>query len=292
MKEYACGRSFLVLLCSLVSFSAYAAFGPGIIFGVVYGPDGKPLSGAIVKAYDDDSRQSGGRYRGTFMGEATTGENGNYRIEYTNKGWDGPRNSAIHTWRPDIYVAVHVKETIDGVEYLSKRYVQKGNKRDWKMTKPLEINVALPRGKCGAGEVLECSNPWSINYSIVPFAKQIFEGACIRHDYCYRHGFLTYGKSRKDCDDEFLAKMRQTCGSYDALKVIVEIATVGARRAACEYEAWAMYQGVRNYGGRSFRKQNGSTCFYDGRPGPPVTRGPTDDPDVPSRRDSPRIQNK
>ena len=79
--------------------------------------------------------------------------------------------------------------------------------------------------------------------------------------------------SRQDAPDVRILRCTQ--------KVIVEIATVGARRAACEYEAWAMYQGVRNYGGRSFRKQNGSTCFYDGRPGPPVTRGPTDDPDVP-----------
>ena len=41
-------------------------------------------------------------------------------------------------------------------------------------------------------------NPWSINYSIVPFAKQIFEGACIRHDYCQQARISTYGKSRKD----------------------------------------------------------------------------------------------
>ncbi|AZZ38180.1 hypothetical protein CIK05_15685 [Bdellovibrio sp. qaytius] len=41
--------------------------------------------------------------------------------------------------------------------------------------------------------------------------KTLFFKACIIHDLCYHHEPQTNGKSKTDCDDQFLANMKQTC---------------------------------------------------------------------------------
>jgi hypothetical protein len=30
-----------------------------------------------------------------------------------------------------------------------------------------------------------------------------FHAACAQHDYCYRYGYATYGRSKDDCDKRF-----------------------------------------------------------------------------------------
>ena len=70
-------------------------------------------------------------------------------LSYLTKAGMGRETPAIHTWRPEHFVAVLRKETIDGVEYLSallcsERQITSRTNHD-----QLEINVVLPRGKCG-----------------------------------------------------------------------------------------------------------------------------------------------
>jgi len=251
----------------LLFFPLTALAVPAPIYGTVFGYDGKPLAGAKVTAWDQDELQSGGLLKDDKMGSDITGPDGKYRIvykSYDEKHWDGPKTSAHTNWRPDIYLVVEVPQQYKNKTVWSKRYVEEKPHMNHKMRDPLKIDIRLPPGKCGAGEVLECSIPWIAQAFVheQSVAKRLFNKACKRHDYCYRHGYLTYKKSRKDCDDDFLNDMQDKCNNSTAAILL----SFGLSAAACNAIAGEVYAGVRAGGEDAFRKENGSECEYDGQP--------------------------
>jgi len=76
-------------------------------------------------------------------------------------------------------------------------------------------------------EPLMCSGDWLTGWLIAApscwledehcrkSAREQFRQACIRHDYCYRHGQATYGFSREDCDEQLGASMLKLCKSIN-----------------------------------------------------------------------------
>lgn len=270
-----------IFLCALLLPSAEAFSEPGPIYGTVYGYDGKPLAGARVRAFDEDELQSGGLgpmvNRDDKMGEKITDKDGKYRIAYKNyeeKHWDGLK-TPIHTnWRPDIYIVVAIQQDFNNEKLWSKRYVSKVH-MNHPMRDPLKIDVRLPPGKCGAGEPLDCSIPWLAkviepHHWIMGGSANnpgVFSEACKRHDYCYRHGFLTYGKSKGDCDTDFLKDMSAVCAHP-----VASILTAGVSTGVCNTVAAEMFTAVQTLGGKQFRKEGGSVCEYE-RPKKPAAGG-------------------
>ena len=254
---------FRVLWAFLLCVPLAALAEPAPIYGTVYGYDGKPLPSARVTAYDQDELQSGG-LKDEKMGSSITGTDGKYRIVYKgydDKHWDGPKTRVHTQWRPDIYVVAEVPQTYKNKTIWSLRYVEKKPHMNHRLRDPLKIDIHLPPGKCGAGEALECSIPW-IARAFLPeqiVAKRLFEGACKRHDYCYRHGFLTYDKTRKDCDDDLLEGMQNKCNHSLAAGLSLGLTAVG-----CNAIAGEVYAGVRAGGEDAFRKKDGSKCPYEG----------------------------
>lgn len=64
-----------------------------------------------------------------------------------------------------------------------------------------------PVSQCVEQEPLQCSTPVH-----VPYFNDKFAPACVQHDYCYRHGWASYGFSKKDCDDRFRQQLMSRCG--------------------------------------------------------------------------------
>lgn len=270
------------LLLVVFLFPATGSFAaPGPIYGTVFGHDGKPLSGARVRAFDEDKLQSGGLgpmvNKDDKIGETYTDKEGKYRIPYKSyeeKHWDGLK-TPIHTnWRPDIYIIVAIQQDYENKKFWSKRYVSKVH-MNHPMRAPLKIDVRLPPGKCGAGEPLDCSTPWLAKViephhwitSGSALNQGVFSQACKRHDYCYRHGFLTYGKSKGDCDADFQRDMSRTCANP-----VASILTAGVSTGLCDSVAAEMFTAVQALGDKQFRKENGSVCEYEG-PKKPVSGG-------------------
>lgn len=272
-----------ILLVALLFHSAESFSGPGPIYGTVYGYDGKPLPEARVRAFDEDELQSGGIgprvNRDEKMGEAITDKEGKYRITYKSydeKHWDGPKTRFHTNWRPDVYLVVAIQQDYNNEKYWSKRYVSKVH-MNHPMRDPLKIDIRLPPGKCGAGEPLNCSIPWLAkviepHHWITGGAGKIpglFNSACKRHDYCYRHGFLTYGKSKAKCDKDFMDDMSDACTSINPA---AHVLTAGLSTSACLATAGEMFGAVSLLGDKDFRKKNGSICEYEG-PQQPISGG-------------------
>lgn len=67
---------------------------------------------------------------------------------------------------------------------------------------------------CYSNVATDCSVPWYA-YVMAPeliyYGNHLFSKACVRHDYCYRHGSMTYGRSRYGCDVELYDGMKRAC---------------------------------------------------------------------------------
>lgn len=97
------------------------------------------------------------------------------------------------------------------------------------------------------GNVLGLRGDWHSKYA------ETFYDACVQHDFCYRHGYKTYGHKKEHCDAEFYQNMLETCGAVD----------VGCMAAAKEF-SWA----VREHADEgAFQEESSTECQYDG----PVT---------------------
>ena len=70
-----------------------------------------------------------------------------------------------------------------------------------------------PESPCGGGQPLGCSVPLLIRVASDSegYYRDVFYDACVQHDYCYRHGYRSYGVDREACDTEFLEDMCDTC---------------------------------------------------------------------------------
>ena len=81
--------------------------------------------------------------------------------------------------------------------------------------------------------------------------EEKFYYACLQHDFCYRHGFKTYGHEKESCDSEFYNDMVELCGI-----------DVGCRAAAKEF-GWA----VTNHAEEgAYQTETSTYCEYDGPP--------------------------
>lgn len=69
--------------------------------------------------------------------------------------------------------------------------------------------------------------------------SELFYPACIKHDFCYHHEPVTSGKTRKDCDQEFLAETLKLCNQSE-------------NPQKCEVWAYSMYSALRGFGELAF----------------------------------------
>lgn len=132
-------------------------------------------------------------------------------------------------------------------------------------TVPLSDIVAIRKrswqpllNPCDDGTPVGCSVPPMLRIASDfhdRYTRQ-FEDACIAHDYCYRHGLVTYGERRADCDAVFLDAMQASCaGRFDLDP---------SERAECLLAATEFHLVVRNRGATRFLGTSGSYCEYRG----------------------------
>lgn len=132
-----------------------------------------------------------------------------------------------------------------------------------------------PESPCGGEEPLGCSLPFLVSLASEShsYYREKFYDACAQHDYCYRHGFASYGMDRKSCDDEFLRDMQYSCPDEAGGrlgKVIDALNTSVESRRRCLSVADDFYVAVRRYGEERFATSASTYCEYNG---PPVSAG-------------------
>ncbi|MEN8154800.1 MAG: phospholipase A2 [Acidobacteriota bacterium] len=115
----------------------------------------------------------------------------------------------------------------------------------------LKLIAVCISNPCFMGEKPGCSTP-HVGKALSWKWDKTFHKACVRHDLCYRNGYATYHKSRKNCDVDFLSDMNKLCN-----KKLV------ALRPPCYAAAIAYYKGVRKGGKSSFRTKNSHICYYE-----------------------------
>lgn len=117
----------------------------------------------------------------------------------------------------------------------------------------------VPEHPCGAGEPVGCSIPEVVLTLSSDYGNQAekFHPACVTHDFCYRHGFATYGTDRDTCDNSFYEDMLQRCNSLGALSVLDV-----KEYAVCQAAALQTYEAVRRYGESAYRTTTSTVCEY------------------------------
>jgi hypothetical protein len=124
-----------------------------------------------------------------------------------------------------------------------------------------------PANPCSPQVPLGCSVPqWAaVLHESQARYSEFFYPSCEQHDYCYRHGEATYGKSKNVCDSEFLLDMQDQCRP-DTVKEVFML-QAGNGYTSCGAVALEFYIAVQKYGAGRYRTGAGSTrCEYDGPP--------------------------
>jgi hypothetical protein len=123
------------------------------------------------------------------------------------------------------------------------------------------------RQPCGGDRKLGCSVPLPLAVASIyhDHYRVRFEQACIQHDFCYRHGYATYGRDRDSCDERFRQEMEAECeahkgGGSDALVGGVDWFTQGA---TCRMAASQFYAAVRRFGADAFHTDESTVCEYE-----------------------------
>ncbi len=80
--------------------------------------------------------------------------------------------------------------------------------------------------------------------------KDLFLPACVQHDLCYHHEPLTSGKTRRQCDDEFLEDLETACIKADNEK-------------RCRRWAKTMVATLRPFGGLAYKCEDKEVREYD-----------------------------
>lgn len=136
------------------------------------------------------------------------------------------------------------------------------------MTYPASTSIRDVIG--GKGEGLGCSIPpllerlmFSRGATEAPLSLQ-FRQACVRHDYCYRHGWATYGYKQADCDFALQQDAYRICriayGEQSANKVKTNFVSDNE----CLSRARRVLLGVRIGGSEHFQSGAESSYFeYD-----------------------------
>jgi len=112
---------------------------------------------------------------------------------------------------------------------------------------------------CGASLPVGCSIPTAVLVLLEPYEEQAakFHGACVIHDFCYRHGVATYGLSRGECDDEFYANMKAACSGVGKIGFLDPEGF-----ATCQLAALETYKAVRKHGEKHFQTTTSTVCEY------------------------------
>jgi len=121
-----------------------------------------------------------------------------------------------------------------------------------------------PANPCSPQVPLGCSVPQWATYLHDSQAEYqaFFYPSCEQHDYCYRHGAATYGKTRAACDYEFLLDMQEQCNPDS----FVETLLIGGDYVECSAVAMEFYTAVQKYGAARYTATGGARCEYDGPP--------------------------
>lgn len=117
-----------------------------------------------------------------------------------------------------------------------------------------------PGHPCGANEPVGCSIPEVVLLLSDQYKEQAtkFHPACVTHDFCYRHGYATYGVEREQCDTAFLADMKASCGGMKGIGLLdLE------QYSLCRIAADQTHGIVRLKGEQHFRTTTSSVCEYD-----------------------------
>ncbi|MFK8016531.1 MAG: hypothetical protein AB8G17_13950 [Gammaproteobacteria bacterium] len=126
-----------------------------------------------------------------------------------------------------------------------------------------------PASPCGGAEPLGCSVPWLIALASDDHRVygDSFYDACAQHDYCYRHGFASYGRDRDACDREFLEDMLGLCpqaATSSFGKIVEAFDDTAEGRRTCVEMANQFHAAVRRFGEDRFETTGSSYCEYDG----------------------------
>lgn len=116
-----------------------------------------------------------------------------------------------------------------------------------------------PGHPCGANEPVGCSIPEVVLLLSAEYSEQAakFHPACVTHDFCYRHGYATYGDTRELCDEEFLDDMQEACGGSSVLSL-----SDAKEYGICNVAARQTYEAVRRKGEPHFRTTNSTRCEF------------------------------
>lgn len=118
--------------------------------------------------------------------------------------------------------------------------------------------------QCLQEEPLACSTPWmldALTVGVNSYYRDKFAKACVRHDYCYRHGNATYNYSRGYCDDSFYRAMKDTCDNIDWVSVL----SLGVSNGGCYAAAKAYHTGVQVAGASHYHGKNAPQCRFDAK---------------------------
>lgn len=127
--------------------------------------------------------------------------------------------------------------------------IEKIGKRSW----------AEPPHPCGGTKPVGCSVPEVVLILSQEYAEQAtkFHKPCVTHDFCYRHGFATYGTQREECDDVFYEDMKQECGGTGGLDKL-DVSNYGL----CQLAARQTFNAVRRYGKEAYQTTTSTYCDY------------------------------
>ena len=120
-----------------------------------------------------------------------------------------------------------------------------------------------PTHPCAVGVTVGCSVPEIVLLLSSEFKQQAekFHPACVTHDFCYRHGFATYGATREECDRIFHEDMKASCSGNSTLDLIDF-----EQSAICRIAADQTYNTVRRYGEPHYQTGSSSYCEFRGGP--------------------------
>jgi coproporphyrinogen III oxidase len=112
---------------------------------------------------------------------------------------------------------------------------------------------------CGGSLPVGCSIPTAVVVLIEAYEEQAekFHGACVIHDFCYRHGAATYDLSREECDQEFYEGMKAACSGLGGLGILDP-----EDFAKCQLAANQTYEAVREHGEKHYQSSTSTVCEY------------------------------
>jgi hypothetical protein len=134
----------------------------------------------------------------------------------------------------------------------------------WSFVLALVMTASVPASlyaqlECLPQSRVDCSTRF-LNIA-PPFAlySEVFGGACLMHDYCYRFGADTYGYSRSKCDGDFLKDMKDICDPE-----WWELPLAGFTVLNCRLAATAYHKAVSLLGDSAYHdKTEGQVCQYE-----------------------------